>query len=346
MLVRGEQIDRATLELLRRAAEHRAPRGRGARARTRPQSAVFHRPQQTFSPERRRARAATSGERFVLSQLDLIAYRNPGYFADADSLAGLPRAPAATGCRRPSASSSSPSTPARELLADALVEEERIRVVPPGLDHRAPRQPAQAGGAGSGRVAERLPALPGHRLPPQEQAVRAAPARGAARAPRLAGRARARRHAHPARLLAGARARASWTSTASCATCVVTLGPVSEAEKAWLIAHAGRGRLSVGLRGLRAGAVRGALSGVPCLFAPTVLARRGGAAGTATIVPWDPARAPPRRTRCSAIRTPAASTYSTLAERRARPDLGRARRRRWSRSTARPRRRRCATRRR
>ncbi len=47
-----------------------------------PRSPVFHRPQQVFGPPDMRL-ALRLGERILLNQLDLIAYRNPGYHRDA-----------------------------------------------------------------------------------------------------------------------------------------------------------------------------------------------------------------------------------------------------------------------
>ena len=186
LLVREERIDRETLELLRGlpateilAAEDLDP--------ATPRSTVFHRPQQTFSPGDV-ALAVALGERFVLSQLDLIAYRNPGYFADADVWEDYRRA-SRHGLSAAERVVVFSDHTRRELLSDALVEDARIRVVPPGLDHRTagePRRPAAPEDGHEESPRRRLPALPRHGLPPQEQGVRAASARVAARGPRLA----------------------------------------------------------------------------------------------------------------------------------------------------------------
>src|SRR5581483_11730159 len=95
VLVRAERIDPPTRELLTAlpavellAAETLADGSAAERSlsgqamATAGRSAVFHRPQQAFTPGDVQL-ALALGERFVISQLDLIAYRNPGYFADA-----------------------------------------------------------------------------------------------------------------------------------------------------------------------------------------------------------------------------------------------------------------------
>ena len=169
----------ATLELLRALPATEILAAEEIDAAT-PRSAVFHRPQQTFAAGDV-ALALALGERIVLSQLDLIAYRNPGYFADADAWQDYRRA-SRHGLSAAERVVVFSDHTRRELLADALVEDARIRVVPPGLDHRAAGEPLAAGGAWTADLGDGLPALPGHRLPPQEPGVRAAPAGRAARA--------------------------------------------------------------------------------------------------------------------------------------------------------------------
>ena len=99
-------------------------------------SPVFHRPQQVFEPNDVRF-AVRLGSRLVINQLDLIAYRNPGYHANAAAWHSHRRvgrqALAAADCIVVL------SRHTREdLLSDELADSARIRVVPPGLDH--PRQ--------------------------------------------------------------------------------------------------------------------------------------------------------------------------------------------------------------
>ena len=108
LLLPLERIDSETLAFLRQLPATEILAAEQLRDDT-PTSTVFHRPQQTFSTEDV-ALALSLGERFVLSQLDLIAYRNPGYFADAGAW-GVTGVPAATACPPPSAWSCSPATP-------------------------------------------------------------------------------------------------------------------------------------------------------------------------------------------------------------------------------------------
>ncbi len=84
------------------------------------------------------------GERIVLSQLDLIAYRNPSYFSDARAFEDYRRASRHGMSAAERVVVFSEHTRG-EMLSEDLVEDERIRVVPPGLDHRStaePRRPA------------------------------------------------------------------------------------------------------------------------------------------------------------------------------------------------------------
>src|ERR1700684_174895 len=83
VLIYAERIDRETLESLRELPETEILAVEDVDETT-PPSALFHRPQQAFS-QADIALAWQLGERVVLSQLDLIAYRNRDYFADADA---------------------------------------------------------------------------------------------------------------------------------------------------------------------------------------------------------------------------------------------------------------------
>jgi glycosyltransferase involved in cell wall biosynthesis len=100
---------------------------------TTPRSTVFHRPQQIFGPPDLLL-ALRLGERLVLNQLDLIAYRNPGYHRNATAWHSHRRASrqALAAADRVVVFSDHTRT---ELLGDELVDGERVRVVPPGLDH-------------------------------------------------------------------------------------------------------------------------------------------------------------------------------------------------------------------
>jgi glycosyltransferase involved in cell wall biosynthesis len=280
LLVRLERIDRATRELLASlpetellAAEELDP----ATAR----STVFHRPQQTFSPSDV-ALGLSLGERFVISQLDLIAYRNPGYFADAAAWQDY-RAASRHGLSAAERVLVFSEHTRGELVADALVEEARIRVVPPGLDHRAPARQQRPDGldGDSGfllclgtdfRHKNRLFAL---RLLAALRETHAWDGRLV-----LAGT-----HVSPGSSVELERAYLRKHPELSAA--VRSLGPVDEAEKAWLLANAAAVVYPSVYEGFGLVPFESALRGVPCLFAPYSSLAEAAPQGTATIVSWD-----------------------------------------------------------
>lgn len=304
LLVREERIDRETLELLRELPAVELLPAEGLDPAT-PRSTVFHRPQQTFSPGDV-ALAMALGERFVLSQLDLIAYRNPGYFADADSWDDYRRASRHGLCAAERVVVFSDHT-RRELLSDALVEDARIRVVPPGLDHRAagePQRPQALDTSAEKSLADDFLLCLGTDF-------------------------RHKNRVFALRLLASLRKNHDWRGSLVLAgthipvgssleleqaflgghrelrESVVSLGPVSEQEKAWLIAHAGAIVYPSVYEGFGMVPFESALNGIPCVFAPQSSLGEEAPKGTAAIVPWDPD-------------TSAAAVYSLLTDARVR----------------------------
>lgn len=286
VLVRAERIDQKALELLRGLpdteildAEQLAP--------DTPRSTVFHRPQQTFSAGDV-ALALALGERFVLSQLDLIAYRNPGYFADADAWQDYRRA-SRHGLSAAERVIVFSQHTRRELLADAIVEDTRIRVVPPGLDHRVASDQRPPAGL------ERDP-----RKPLEDGYLLC-----------LGTDFRHKNRVFALRLLAALRELHDWRGSLVLAgthipfgsslelerdfledrpelhDAVVTLGPVDDEEKAWLLAHAGAVVYPSAYEGFGLVPFESALSGVPCLFAAQSSLAEEAPAGTASIVPWE-----------------------------------------------------------
>ncbi|HWF33204.1 MAG TPA: glycosyltransferase [Solirubrobacteraceae bacterium] len=281
VLVREGQIDTATRRLLEGlpytellAAERLDPHT--------PRSVVFHRPQQTFSPSDVGLGLAL-GERFVISQLDLIAYRNPGYFVDAASWQDYRAA------NRHGLSAAervvvfSPHT-RDELLADALVDAARVRVVPPGVDHR--------------RVDARRPAALGADWPAGFLLC-------------LGTDFRHKNRLFALRLLAALRQQHGWSGGLVLAGThvspgsseqdeheymlehpeldgfVVSLGTIDEHEREWLVANAGAVAYPSAYEGFGLIPFEAALGGVPCLFASQSSLADVAPAGTATIVPWD-----------------------------------------------------------
>ncbi|HTA35140.1 MAG TPA: glycosyltransferase [Solirubrobacteraceae bacterium] len=286
VLVRAERIDRATRELLRGLSRTELLAAEDVDAAT-PRTAVFHRPQQTFSPSDV-GLALALGERFVISQLDLIAYRNPGYFADADTWEDF-RAASRHGLSAAERVIVFSEHTRGELIADALVERSRIAVVPPGLDHRAQGAP----------------------LAPAAFADSGAPARGFLLC--LGTDFRHKNRLFALRLLAALRERHGWPGSLVLAgmhvapgssaelerdyllahpdlrDAVVSLGPVSERERAWLIDGAGAIVYPSVYEGFGLVPFESALSGVPCVFAAQASLAEAAPSGTATIVPWDAA---------------------------------------------------------
>jgi glycosyltransferase involved in cell wall biosynthesis len=281
LLVRTERIDPETLELLRGLPSTEILAAEALDEST-PSSTVFHRPQQTFSPGDV-ALGLALGERFVLSQLDLIAYRNPGYFADEDTWQDYRRA-SRHGLSAAERVVVFSDHTRRELLSDALVEDARVRVVAPGLDHRSAAEPA------------RPDALAGH---PEGFLLC------------LGTDFRHKNRLFALRLLAALRADHDWQGSLVLAGthipigssrtderafldeheelrgAVVELGAVSEGEKAWLLAHAGAVAYPSVYEGFGLVPFESALAGVPCVFAPVASLGEEAPAGTATILPWD-----------------------------------------------------------
>lgn len=307
LLVRAQRIDRPTRELLEGlpatellAAETLADGSSAERSLSAealaaaPRTAVFHRPQQAFSPGDVQV-ALALGERFVLSQLDLIAYRNPGYFAGADAWEDF-RAASRHGLSAAERVLVFSEHTRAELLADALVEEERIRVVPPGLDHRPaaePRRPEAPGGNGGTPGAPAAPLEPGFLLC-------------------LGTDFRHKNRIFALRLLSALRERHGWQGRLVLAgthvdpgssaelersylqehpelePALARLGPVDEAERAWLVANAGAVVYPSAYEGFGLVPFESALAGVPCLFAPYASLAEVAPEGAAAIVPWDP----------------------------------------------------------
>src|ERR1035441_9122305 len=267
LLVRVQRIDRETLRQLRELPAPQNPAAADLDAAM-PGSAVFHRPQQTFSPGDV-ALALSLGERFVISQLDLIAYRNPGYFADAGSWQDYRRA-SRHGLSAAERVVVFSDHTRRELLADALVEDARIRVVPPGLDHGAaaePVRPAALDSAGTEPPADGFLLCLGTDFLHKNRLF----------ALRLLAALRANHGWEGGLVLAGTHIphgssleleRALLQEQPQLGPSVLDLGPVSEAEKTWLIAHAGAVVYPSVYEGFGLVPFESALSGVPCVFAP------------------------------------------------------------------------------
>jgi glycosyltransferase involved in cell wall biosynthesis len=288
LLVRAERIDRQTRELLQGLPEAELLAAEQIDTDT-PRTIIFHRPQQTFAPSDVKL-ALALGERFVISQLDLIAYRNPGYFADADTWQDY-RAASRHGLAAAERVVVFSEHTREELVADALVERERIRVVPPGLDHRPAREPLRPAG---------LDADGGSAEPLEDGFLLC-----------LGTDFRHKNRLFALRLLSALRERHGWRGSlvlagkhispgssteleraylrehAELESAVVELGPVDEREKAWLMGHAGAIVYPSAYEGFGLVPFESALGGVPCVFAPWSSLAEAAPEQAATIVPWD-----------------------------------------------------------
>lgn len=281
VLVRGDWIDDETLRLLRELPDTEILDAREISEDT-PKSAVFHRPQQTFSHDDV-ALACDLGERIVLSQLDLIAYSSPGYFPDTHAFEEYRRASRHGMSAAERVVVFSEHTRG-ELLSDALVEDERIRVVPPGFDHRSTADPRRP--AGLGQNTGFLLCLGADYM--HKNRVFAL---------RLLAALRERHDWRGSLVLAGTHIphgssreleREELDGRPELREAVIELGPVTEAEKAWLMERAGAVVYPSVYEGFGLVPFESALHGVPCLFAPQSSLAEVAPAETATIVPWDP----------------------------------------------------------
>jgi glycosyltransferase involved in cell wall biosynthesis len=289
VLIRAERIDHDTLRLLRDLPETEILAAEDLATDT-PRSTVFHRPQQTFSPGDV-ALALELGERFVISQLDLIAYRNPGYFADAGAWQDYRRA-SRHGLSAAERVVVFSDHTRQELLADALVEDARIRVVPPGLDHRAPAEPRRPASLDGMTETGEQPA-DGFLLCLGTDFLH----KNRVFALRLLAALRAEHGWEGSLILAGTHIprgssleleRAFLREHPELDSSVLDIGPVSEQEKAWLVAHAGAVVYPSAYEGFGLVPFESGLSGVPCVFAPQSSLAEAAPEGTAAIVPWDP----------------------------------------------------------
>jgi glycosyltransferase involved in cell wall biosynthesis len=289
LLVRTERIDRQTRELLQGLPQTELLAAETLQAQT-PRTAVFHRPQQTFAPSDVRL-ALALGERFVISQLDMIAYRNPGYFADAATWEDY-RAASRHGLSAAERVVVFSAHTRDELLCDALVEQSRIRIVAPGLDHRTPEEPLQPAvlaaepDTGAGLPPEGFLLCLGTDFRHKNRVF----------ALRLLGALRDRHGWQGSLVLAGTHIetgssreleRAYMREHPELEGAVVSLGPVSEREKAWLTAHAAAIVYPSVYEGFGLVPFESALGGVPCLFAPQASLAEAAPDGTAAILPWD-----------------------------------------------------------
>ena len=258
-----------------------------------PRSTIFHRPQQVFETADLRL-ALRLGERLVLNQLDLIAYRNPGYHADAtawhshrrvgrQALAAADRVIVFSNHTR------------LELLSDELTTQERVRVVPPGLDHalhtnsRPPLIPSRSSDA----AGEPFPSDP---MPFMLCLGTDFRHKNRVFALRLLAELRERHRWHGRLVFAGTHIphgssrpleRELLERGPGLHEAVIELGSIDEEEKAWLMERAAAVVYPSVYEGFGLIPLEAALSGVPCLFAPQSSLAEVLPSDAAAIVPWD-----------------------------------------------------------
>lgn len=235
-----------------------------------PPTDVVHRPLQVFTADDL-ALLLPLGLRLVVTHQDLIAYRSPSYH-DAPELWGRYRrvTRATLGVADHVVFFSEHAL--ADALADELVDPTRASVVPIGVDHSV---------LAHGAIRPVRPA----RLPVDDIPYLLC----------LGADLPHKNHPFAVRLAAALRAGHGWAGRVVLAgppsagdpqAGAVRLGSVSEAEKAWLLAHAAAVAYPTLYEGFGLVPFEAAAAGTPCLFAAqTALAEV--APGLSTLVPWD-----------------------------------------------------------
>ncbi len=244
-------------------------------------SDVVHRPQQVFSPDDL-ALLRDLGERLVVSQLDLIAYRSPSYHA------GWPEWQAYRRIARLSLGLADwviflSGHARRDAIAEELVSAGRSAVVGIGVDAPGPgheaRRPARL--EGDTPLLVMLGADYGHKNRPF--------------ALRILGQLRRRgwdgrlvlAGAHVAHGSSAAAEAEVYRSDPALAEHVIDLGPVDAAEKTWLLSRAAALLCPSTYEGFGLTPLEAIAGGVPCAYPNLTSLGEILGAEAATIVPWD-----------------------------------------------------------
>ncbi len=245
---------------------------------------VVHRPQQVFTLSDLRL-LALIGERLVVSHMDLIGYRAPTYHASVDNWRAYRRSTRlALSCADRVIFFSDHAR--RDAIAEQLISEARacvvgigVRPIPEASDSDRPA------GVPSGReFLLMIGADYAHKNRPF--------------ALELVEQLRLRHGWQGAIVLAGAHVangssapveRELLRSRPELASHVIDLGPVSEAEKRWLLRSAMAHLAPSAYEGFGLAPLEAAAAGRPCIYAPCTSLREIIDSGAATIVPWDAA---------------------------------------------------------
>lgn len=247
-------------------------------------SDVVHRPQQVFSADDLRVLQAV-GDRLVITQMDLILYRNPAYHATAQGWQEHRRATRLALALADGVVFFSGHARA-EALAEELIEPERTFIAGVGIERPAP-----------GDEAERPPGVPVERrlllMLGSDYAHKNRPFAMA-----LVDALR-RRHGwdgllvlagpHQPRGSSAAAERELLSGVPELAGTVIDLGPVSEAQKRWLMTAAEAHICASNYEGFGLAPLEAGAAGRPCIYAPCTSLGEIIDPGAASIVPWDPA---------------------------------------------------------
>jgi glycosyltransferase involved in cell wall biosynthesis len=249
-----------------------------------PKTDIVHRPQQVFTPDDLRLLELV-GERLVISHMDLIAYRNPTYHASATDWRAYRRT-----TRLALAAADRVlffSNHARhDAIGEDLVEPHRASIAGVGITAPSPdvamTRPSQV--PADRELLLALGADYAHKNRPfilqlfDEFRVR----HGWEGMLILAGS----RVAHGS---SGEHERRILRAKPELARHVLDLGPVSEPEKEWLLAHAVAHVSASVYEGFGLAPLEAARAGRPCLFAAQTSLREVVDPQAATIVPWNAA---------------------------------------------------------
>lgn len=257
---------------------------------------VVHRPQQVFTPHDLRLLELV-GDRIVVSQLDLIAYRTPSYHATIEGWRDYRRA-TRLGLAIADATVFLSEHSRAEAIAEELVEPGRAAVAGIGV---APATAAPARAEAVAASAEAAPARP-EAVPADRPFLLVLGADYAHKnrpfALALADKLRAHHGWDGLVVLAGAHQphgssapeeAALLRERPDLAARVLDLERVSEPARQWLVANAQAQILASNYEGFGLIPLESAAAGRPCIYAPCTSLREIIDPAAATIVPWNAA---------------------------------------------------------
>lgn len=235
-----------------------------------PVTDLVHRPSQVFSPDDLTLLVPLA-RRVVITQQDLISYRIAGYHDTPEDWLTYRRTTRASLSAADHVVFFSEHARA-DARADDLIEDAASSVIPIGVDHRAV---AAAG------PADRPAALTGEE--PYLLCLGAAlEHKNLEFAVRLAGALR-EQHGWAGRAVLAGSGSQRWSQRPG----VVGLGPVTEAEKTWLVEHAAAVTYPSLYEGFGLVPFEAGAAGTPCLFAEATAMSETLPPGAATLLPWD-----------------------------------------------------------